>query len=83
METLTFQEIGAFDAKAKLSELLRSVRAGHSYTITIRGEAVANLVPSTTAAQSTQAAIASMLAFKKIPGVTSEDISDWIQEGRR
>ncbi|MBU0501129.1 MAG: type II toxin-antitoxin system prevent-host-death family antitoxin [Gammaproteobacteria bacterium] len=35
------EEVGAFDAKAKLSELLRSVREGRRYTITVRGEPVA------------------------------------------
>jgi len=29
------QEVGAFDAKAKLSELLRAVGQGQSYTITV------------------------------------------------
>lgn len=78
-----FKKIDAFDAKTKLTQLLRSVRTGHSYTITIEGEAVANLVPGATTAQSTQAAITSMLAFKKIRGVLNEDIGDWVQKGRR
>lgn len=32
-----FLTIGAFDAKAKLSELLQEVKQGKSYTITLRG----------------------------------------------
>ena len=39
-------EIGSYEAKTKLPELLRQVKAGKSFTITNRGEAVADLVPS-------------------------------------
>ena len=39
-------EIGAYDAKTRLPELLRQVRLGKRFTITDRGEAVADLVPS-------------------------------------
>lgn len=40
-------EIGAYEAKTRLPELLREVRTGRRFTITNRGEAVADLVPST------------------------------------
>ena len=40
-----YTEIGAFDAKTKLSEILRKVEQGERFTITLRGRAVANLVP--------------------------------------
>jgi prevent-host-death family protein len=39
-------EIGAYEAKTKLPELLRQVQAGREFTITNRGKAVADLVPS-------------------------------------
>ncbi len=39
-------EIGAYEAKTRLPELLREVRAGRRFTITNRGEAIADLVPS-------------------------------------
>ncbi|MHB1174070.1 MAG: type II toxin-antitoxin system Phd/YefM family antitoxin [Sulfuriferula sp.] len=39
-------EIGLYEAKTKLAELLRQVKAGKSFTITNRGEAIADLVPS-------------------------------------
>ena len=38
-------EIGSYDAKTKLPELLRGVQAGNRYTITLRGEPVADLIP--------------------------------------
>ena len=37
-------EIGSYEAKTKLPELLRQVKAGKSFTITNRGEAIADLV---------------------------------------
>lgn len=37
--------VGAFDAKNRLSELLRRVERGDSFVITRRGRAVARLVP--------------------------------------
>ena len=36
-------EIGSYEAKTKLPELLRGVQAGKRYTITLRGEPVADL----------------------------------------
>ncbi|MFN7871064.1 MAG: type II toxin-antitoxin system Phd/YefM family antitoxin, partial [Cyanobacteriota bacterium] len=37
--------IGAFEAKAQLSRLLRAVEQGERFTITVRGKPVADLVP--------------------------------------
>ena len=39
-------EIGAYEAKTRLAELLQQVKAGKQFTITNRGKAVAELVPS-------------------------------------
>ncbi|HBA40396.1 MAG TPA: hypothetical protein DCZ05_11835 [Deltaproteobacteria bacterium] len=38
-------EIGAFEAKTRLSELLRETQRGKSFVIRRRGKAVARLVP--------------------------------------
>ena len=40
------EEIGSYDAKTKLSEILRRVESGESFTITNRGKPVADLIPS-------------------------------------
>lgn len=34
-------EVGSYEAKTKLPELLRGVQAGHRYTITLRGQPIA------------------------------------------
>jgi len=39
-------EVGSYEAKTKLPELLRGIQAGNCYTITLRGEAVADLLPA-------------------------------------
>jgi len=79
-----FQEIGAFDAKAKLSELLREVREGKRYTITVRGEPVADLVPAgSRAASDASVAAEAMRAFPKVRGVSSKKLNDWVAEGRK
>ena len=38
-------EVGSYEAKTKLPELLRGIQEGNRYTITLRGQAVADLVP--------------------------------------
>ena len=38
-------EVGSYEAKTRLPELLRGVQAGFRYTLTLRGKAMAELVP--------------------------------------
>jgi prevent-host-death family protein len=40
------EHIGAYVAKPKLPEILRSVEAGKTYTVTHRGKPVADISPS-------------------------------------
>jgi prevent-host-death family protein len=77
-------EIGAYEAKTKLPELLRQVQAGQRFTITNRGRAVADLVPSEAASRKDPAAaIDKFLAFKKAHPVRAKvDIKELIEEGR-
>lgn len=42
---MDIEEIGAFEAKTRLSELLARVQRGHVYRITKRGKPVAELRP--------------------------------------
>jgi prevent-host-death family protein len=79
-----FPEVGSFDAKARLSELLRAVEQGQRYTITLRGRPVADLVPSDRAAQqNAKAAVQAMLEMPRVRGIARETVADWIAEGRR
>jgi len=48
---MDIEEIGAFAAKTRLSELLERVQRGHVYRITKRGRPVAELRPVETVAR--------------------------------
>jgi|688.fasta_scaffold1048406_1 prevent-host-death family protein len=76
--------IGAFDAKAKLSELLQEVKRGQCYTITLRGVPIADLIPNkSTASLNIEGAIKKMQSIEKIRGVSNELLQELIIEGRR
>ena len=45
---MEIEDIGAFEAKTRLSELLEKVSRGHVYRITRRGKPVAELRPVST-----------------------------------
>ena len=76
-------EIGSYEAKTKLPELLRQVKAGKSFTITNRGEAIADLVPSAGAkAKDKIAAVKRIQAFMLENPVTGVNIKKLIEDGR-
>ena len=78
-------EVGSYEAKTKLPELLRGVQSGKQYTITLRGQAVADLIP----AQGNNLADASLavdemrsfMVSRKQP-MASVDLKTLINEGR-
>lgn len=60
------EEIGSYDAKTKLPEILRRVEEGEAFTITNRGRPVADLVPTRVGDQKrAEAAIKNILKAKK------------------
>jgi prevent-host-death family protein len=79
-------QIGAYEAKTRLPELLRQVRAGKRFTITNRGEAIADLVPSATAGTlDAKAAIEKFEAYLSDhppQGLQGSSLEALIQEGR-
>ena len=79
-----YTKIGAFDAKAKLSELLHEVQQGERYTITLRGQPVADLIPTESSkATNVHTAIEMMRNIRKIQGISKKILSEWIDEGKR
>jgi antitoxin (DNA-binding transcriptional repressor) of toxin-antitoxin stability system len=78
-------EVGSYEAKTKLPELLRGVQSGNCYTITLRGEAVAELVPARgNKLPDASAAADEMRSFmhsRKQP-TASVDLKTLINEGR-
>ena len=76
-------EIGSYEAKTKLPELLRQVKSSKSFTITNRGEAIADLVPSAGARKKDRIAAATRLkAFMLADPIRGVDIKKLIEEGR-
>jgi prevent-host-death family protein len=83
----THTEIGAFEAKTRLSEILRKVEQGERFTITVRGRAVADVVPVQQSkprhtSQEMEAAF-QRLQNPRIKGISPEEIRAAIEYGRR
>ncbi len=80
------REIGAFEAKTHLSELLAAAEQGETVTITRRGTPVARLVPvagpSRTEALRRLSGLRARLAQHGV-ALSSEDILSARDEGRR
>ena len=74
--------IGSYDAKTKLPEILRKVAEGQSFTVTNRGNAIAEIRP-TEASQShkTQTAVDNLLKTAK-PSISDEILDQLKSEGR-
>ena len=77
------EEIGSYDAKTKLPEILRRVEAGERFTITNRGKPIADLIPSRSGSDHRiGGAIANILKAKKHV-VSSEELSELKDKGRK
>ena len=77
-------EIGSSEARTRLPELLRNVRSGKRYTITLRGKPMADLVPAESAkGRNGVAAVERMrrLMLEAAP-VKGVDVKALIDEGR-
>lgn len=77
------REIGSFEAKTHLSELLAAVEAGETVTITRRGKAVALLTPVPAATRGRDAAVARLRRLSEGLTLSREDILSARDEGRR
>lgn len=83
--TRPMRQIGAFEAKNRLSELLAAVENGEEVTITKHGRPVAKLVPVNALDQARVAAAISEL--RRLRGQVrldnGETVEDLVDEGRR
>ncbi len=77
------EEIGSYDAKTKLPEILRRVESGETFTITNRGKAIADLIPSKERGRErARIAIESILKMKRRP-IADEDLRAMRERGRK
>ncbi|MFT3876317.1 MAG: type II toxin-antitoxin system prevent-host-death family antitoxin [Propioniciclava sp.] len=81
------REVGLFDAKTHLSELVQQVEAGASVTITRRGVPAARLVPVVKAPGRARAArrLSALGARlrRDAGGITVDELNQWRAQGRR
>ena len=78
-------QIGAFEAKTHLSQLLDRVAQGERIAITRRGRPVAQLVPYEAGvdAGGLRRLVARVREERGAYGVKAGEIADWKSEGRR
>ncbi len=77
------EEIGSYDAKTKLPEILRRVEGGEAFTITNRGKPIADLIPSRAGdKQKTEAAINNILKATKHK-VSDKTLGELKESGRK
>lgn len=77
-------EIGSYEARTRLPELLRAVQSGNRYTITLRGKPIADLVPAEghTRADAAAAVEAMRRFMHAAPAVEGIDLKALRDEGR-
>lgn len=77
--------VGAYEAKTRLSELLKKVARGQEIVITKHGAAVARLVPAkkTASEEDRRAAIERIQSLAAGLSLGSLKVKDLIAEGRR
>ena len=77
------KEIGSYEAKTKLPEILRRVEAGETFTITNRGKPIADVIPSRSSDKlKTAAAIENILKAKKHK-ISNENLDELKVSGRK
>ena len=77
------REIGVFEARTHLSELLAAVEAGETVMITRRGKAVAQLVPVKGETATRLAALRRLQQLGAGAGMSVDEILSARDEGRR
>lgn len=79
-------EVGTFEAKNRLSELLAQVERGQRVYITRRGKRVALLAPIESEKAKQQAGrklLHELRSFRKVAKTGRESLQELIEEGRR
>lgn len=78
------QTIGTYETKTHLADVLRRVRSGQGFTITQRGEPIADLLPAGTRLHRDGARAAQRMRrfIDEAPGSEPTDIKALIEQGR-
>jgi hypothetical protein len=80
------KSIGSYEAKTHLPHLLRQVQAGETFEISVRGQAVARLVPAVAPAQRRESAGSKMREFmqaqRELGAGADIDLREMLEDGR-
>ena len=81
---MQLQIIGSYETKTHLADVLRRVREGQGFTITQRGEPVADLLPAGTSVRraGSQAAVGMRRLMLEAAPLDAFDIKSMIESGR-
>ncbi|MBH2019617.1 MAG: type II toxin-antitoxin system prevent-host-death family antitoxin [Burkholderiales bacterium] len=81
---MQLQTIGSYETKTHLADLLRRVRDGQGFTITQRGEPVADLVPAGASVRraGTLAAVRMRALMHEAPPLEALDLKTLMETGR-
>jgi antitoxin (DNA-binding transcriptional repressor) of toxin-antitoxin stability system len=82
-EAIMSTQIGLFEAKTKLSELVRKVDQGERFTITVRGRVVAELGPPPHSIKPVPQDVIDRLMHPSIHGISGDEVLEMIREGRK
>lgn len=77
------REVGVYDAKTHLPQLLDDVESGESITITRHGKQIARLVPFEEPRRPVREVIEELIEFRKQHPLDGITIRELIEEGRR
>ena len=77
------ENIGSYEAKTKLPELLRRVQAGEAFTITRRGKPIADLLPSKAGLRQKAAAAIDNIAAMNKRTVSERRLKEYRDKGRK
>ena len=77
-------EISAAELEERFFEILKLVMQGESITITLDGEAVAEIrpAPKKRSKQVVAAAVEALRNMQQVEGISGETVREWIEEGR-
>lgn len=81
---MSMKTIGPYELRTKLSEILRRVQTGETFTVTSRGKPVADLVPSRSASRrKIAAAVRAIKAGMSKTAVSDERLKEYVENGRK
>lgn len=78
------EKIGVYNLKTHISELMKKVKTGKEYLITLHGEPIAKLTPAHIGTRKYDELHRDVLSFRQtLKKGSSSEVKGWITEGRK